>query len=63
MVQSKKRYIMTSREIIDTSTIFQRGKTQVPVEVRKILGIEDGEKIVWILDSGKIVIDSATRIL
>ena len=63
LVQSKKRYIMTSRKIIDTSTIFQRGKTQVPVEVRKFLGIEDGEKIVWILDSGKIVIDSATRIL
>lgn len=62
MERKHKSYVVTSRKILDTSTIFQRGKTQVPVGVRKILGIKDGEKMVWILDSGKIFVESATRI-
>lgn len=62
MERKEKSYLITSRKILDTSTIFQRGKTVVPVGVRNILGIKDGEKMVWVLDSGKIFVESATRI-
>lgn len=34
-------------EIIAVSNIFQKGKTVIPSEVRLILNISDGDKIVW----------------
>jgi len=34
--------------IVATSKIFQKGKTQVPSEVRKDLGLKDGDTLVWI---------------
>jgi bifunctional DNA-binding transcriptional regulator/antitoxin component of YhaV-PrlF toxin-antitoxin module len=35
-------------KIVATSKIFQRGKTQVPSQVRKDLGLQDGDTLVWI---------------
>ena len=34
-------------EVIATSKVFQKGKTVLPSEIRKILGIIDGDKVVW----------------
>ncbi len=34
-------------DIIAVSKVFQRGKTVLPSEVRKLLNIKDGDKIVW----------------
>ena len=48
-----------SRRIIDISKLFQRGKTQVPAEVRKLLNIKDGDKLLWYSEDGKIVVEKA----
>jgi len=44
---------------IDVSKVFDRGKTQIPSDVRRFLGLKDGNKIVWKLESGKIVVEVA----
>jgi bifunctional DNA-binding transcriptional regulator/antitoxin component of YhaV-PrlF toxin-antitoxin module len=52
------KYVPT-RKVIGISKVFQRGKTQVPAEVRRVLELKDGEKILWIVESGKLVIERA----
>jgi bifunctional DNA-binding transcriptional regulator/antitoxin component of YhaV-PrlF toxin-antitoxin module len=49
------------RSIVAVSRLFQHGKTQVPKEVRHALGLKDGDKIVWVLDGGKWVVESAEK--
>lgn len=44
---------------IDVSKVFGRGKTQIPSDVRKILGLKDGSKIVWKLENGKMTVGLA----
>ena len=41
------------------STVFQRGKSQVPLVIRDLLGISDGSKIVWKLKDGEIFVEVA----
>jgi len=45
-----------TESIIDVSKVFDRGKTQIPSDVRKILGLKDGDKIVWKLENGKMTV-------
>ena len=61
MERSKGRYLLASKRVLSTSKLFQRGKTHVPIEVRNLLGFDDGDTIVWILEDGKIFIKSATN--
>jgi bifunctional DNA-binding transcriptional regulator/antitoxin component of YhaV-PrlF toxin-antitoxin module len=42
------RDLTLAGQIVATSKIFQRGKTQVPSQVRKDLGLKDGDTLVWI---------------
>jgi len=46
--------------VLAISSIFQGGKIQVPSEVRRKLGLEDGDKIVWVHEAGRIYVESAT---
>ena len=55
-----KKYLLTTR-ILAVSTIFQRGKVVVPVEVRRRLGVKDGEKLTWIVEEEKIYVRSAEQ--
>jgi bifunctional DNA-binding transcriptional regulator/antitoxin component of YhaV-PrlF toxin-antitoxin module len=52
------KYQATERTI-DISKVFDRGKTQIPSDVRKIMSLKDGDKIVWKLENGKIVVEVA----
>ena len=45
--------------IVEVSRVFGRGKTQIPSDIRKILGVKDGTKLVWKLEGGKIVVELA----
>jgi len=36
-------------------------RTTVPEEVRKILKLNKGDEVVWILNGGKIIIDKARK--
>jgi len=44
---------------VDVSRVFGRGKTQIPADVRRFLGLKDGTKIVWKLENGKITVGVA----
>jgi len=46
-------------ELIGLSKIFQHGKTQVPRDVRRILGVKDKDKILWYFQDGKIFVKKA----
>lgn len=59
MERNNRRYAMVSKRIIGVSSLFQRGKTHIPVDVRNILNVEEGDKIVWVLENGKLYIKSA----
>lgn len=62
MVHAKRlgRYELTEG-VLAVSSIFQGGKAQVPSDVRRKLGLEDGDKIVWVHEAGRIYVESATR--
>ena len=53
---------MLTTRILAISTIFQRGKTCVPVDVRRSLGVEDGDKLTWIIDGERIYVEPAEKI-
>ena len=56
-----KYVIRDIHRVIAISTIFQRRKTQVPAEVRKLLNIMDGDKILWVQEGGRIYVEPAEK--
>jgi len=42
--------------IVGVSKMFGGGRTQVPVDVRKLIGVIDGQKLVWKLKGGEVVV-------
>lgn len=58
LVESMSKYQATE-STVDVSRVFDRGKTQIPSDVRKILGLKDGNKIVWKLWNGRMVVEVA----
>ena len=55
-----KKYLLSTR-ILAVSTIFQRGKIVVPIEVRRMLGVKDGDKLTWTVEEEKIYVKSAEQ--
>ena len=47
--------------ILDTSTLYGPGRTHVPISVRNILGIDKGDKLVWVVDGDRIYVESANK--
>lgn len=43
-------------DIVAVSKVFQIGKTVIPSEVRLILGVSDGDKVVWRWDKSRGII-------
>jgi bifunctional DNA-binding transcriptional regulator/antitoxin component of YhaV-PrlF toxin-antitoxin module len=43
-------------KVFAVSKVFQHGKTQVPKEVREVLKLEDGDRILWFNEDGKIFV-------
>jgi bifunctional DNA-binding transcriptional regulator/antitoxin component of YhaV-PrlF toxin-antitoxin module len=50
-----------SEQIVATSKIFQKGKTQVPSQVRRELDLKDGDVIVWIKTTEGYVVERGKR--
>jgi bifunctional DNA-binding transcriptional regulator/antitoxin component of YhaV-PrlF toxin-antitoxin module len=49
--------VTTTKKIRAVSTLYQRGKTQVPSEVRRSLEVKDGDKLVWIIEGEKWIVE------
>jgi len=43
-------------KIIELGRISSRGQIAIPIEIRRRLGIEDGEKVMFILEGDRIII-------
>jgi len=54
--EAKKRYLVI-QDVLAISKLFQRGKTQVPKEVRNALGLKDGDKILWFSQDKRIYVE------
>jgi len=52
---------MAWRETLGISSIYQNGTTHIPVAVRKRLEVKDGDKILWVMEEGRIVLEPARQ--
>lgn len=59
LTQIMIRTPITTRRIEAVSKLFQRRKIQLPAIVCKSLNVKDGEKIIWILQDEKWVVEKA----
>ena len=46
-------------QTLGLSKVFQRGKTQIPKEVRQVLGIKDRDKILWYFKDREVYVKKA----
>ncbi|MDR2946227.1 MAG: AbrB/MazE/SpoVT family DNA-binding domain-containing protein [Candidatus Adiutrix sp.] len=47
---------------MDLAKITVRGQITIPIEIRKKLGVKDGDKVVFIEESGRIIMENAAMI-
>ena len=47
---------------MELAKITLRGQITIPIEIRKKLGVKDGDKVVFIEENGRIVIENSVRI-
>ncbi|GHV94727.1 AbrB family transcriptional regulator [Spirochaetia bacterium] len=47
---------------MELAKITLRGQITIPVEIRKKLGVKDGDKVVFIEDNGRIVMENSVRL-
>jgi len=47
---------------MELAKITLRGQITIPIEIRKKLGVKDGDKVIFIEQDGRIIIENATMI-
>ena len=47
---------------MELAKITLRGQITIPVEIRKKLGVKDGDKVVFIEENGRIIMENAAMI-
>jgi len=52
---------MVKRECLGVSTVYHNGATHIPVAVRKALQIKDGDRIVWVAENGRFLVEPAEQ--
>ena len=48
-----------NRKTLGLSKLYQHGKTHVPSEVRKMMTVKDGDRLLWFVENGKVVVEVA----
>jgi AbrB family looped-hinge helix DNA binding protein len=48
--------------MLDVSRVTSKGQVTIPVEMRRKLGVRNGDKVVFIEDGGRIVIANAAMV-
>ena len=55
---------MDEKNIVGVSKVFQHGKTQLPRDVRKLLGLKDGDRVYYVQDEfGRIFLEKAPSLV
>ena len=57
----KGKYATTTKIIEGTSKIFQGGKTVIPTEVRMKMNLADGDRLVWIREETRWIVENAKQ--
>ena len=47
---------------MELAKITLRGQITIPREIRKKLGVKDGDKVIFIEDNGRIVMENSVRV-
>ena len=47
---------------MDLAKITTRGQITIPAEIRRKLGVRDGDKVVFIEENGRIIIENASMV-
>ena len=47
---------------MEVAKITSRGQITIPIDIRKKLGVREGDKVVFIEDQGRIVVANAAKI-
>ena len=47
---------------MELAKITLRGQITIPVEIRKKLGVKDGDKVIFIEENGRIVMENSARV-
>ena len=47
---------------MELAKITTKGQITIPVQIRKMLNLKDGDKVVFMTDGGKIVMENSTRV-
>lgn len=49
-------------KFMELAKITTKGQITIPVEIRKILNLKDGDKVVFMAENGKVVMENSTRL-
>ncbi len=47
---------------MELAKITTRGQITIPVEIRKKLGVKDGDKVIFLEENGRIIMENATMV-
>ena len=47
---------------MELAKITTKGQITIPVQIRKMLNLKDGDKVVFMNDGGKVVMENSTRL-
>ncbi|MCG9969925.1 AbrB/MazE/SpoVT family DNA-binding domain-containing protein [Pelotomaculum terephthalicicum JT] len=47
---------------MELAKITTRGQITIPIEIRKKLGVKDGDKVIFIEENGRIIMENAAMI-
>ena len=47
---------------MELAKVTMRGQITIPVSIRNLLGVKDGDKVIFIEENGRIVIENAAMI-
>ena len=48
---------------MELAKITMRGQITIPITIRKLLGVKDGDKIVFMEENGRVIVENAAMIV
>ena len=48
--------------MMELAKITMRGQITIPVRIRKRLGVKDGDKVVFVEENGRVIIENASMV-
>lgn len=47
---------------MELAKITSKGQITIPIQIRKMLNLKDGDKVVFLTDGGKVIMENPTRL-